>query len=200
MSWRERMDIKDIINILMLFVTFGSMVTTWRSLGITREQFKLTNQGYLDIEPQMPLNNKDVDKKLTISNLSDDFPFHSFSPYVVLKNVGNIPLTYTIKKYDFYINRKKVTEDFKDVDNLTGVLYPGRQINFNRTAVYFDGKKHEPITFGDIKKLDIINEIKIEYSSSNAPKEYRYIDRKLNWTFHDNTVDISYQKINDECF
>jgi len=181
-------------NIIAIF----SLILAWRALNTTKEQFKLTNQGYLHVTPHMmPGMESKKELLLKIKYISPDTRIDYLSPKVILENVGNIPLKYEVKLLDTYINNILCSEPIEEGSGI-GILYPKQKLNFNRASVSFEKIQQQSITYSELKELSVRNILKIEYHSVNAPKGIKYINREFSWKFRDNMYSAQWEKFEDK--
>lgn len=187
----------NIITGLTLFVLWSSLKVTEDQIELSKEQFKVINQGYLHVEPTMALGHDKLDLAGRAARVPDGAPFQALLPRTILKNVGHMPIRYEVLEYDTYINDQNYSDQIDEKDAF-GILYPGQQLGYSRTAVYFDRLEHREIQYKQIKDLKIKNTLRIKYFSINTPADIKYVIREFRWSFQGNISRLHYDSFGDK--
>lgn len=193
--------VKIIIPPLIPAVVTGlTLLVLWNQVELSKRQFNILNQGYLDVEPHMDFARDDIQAPIQLGPdtiFKPEAEFQALNFYVVLRNVGNLPVKYKVMTYAIFINGQRYNEDFTDKDNVIGLIYPKQQATFQMKAVYFNKLQHKPIRFKDIKRLNINNALRIQYNSSNDSGNMKEINRTFNWNIFGNRTVLSWDKLDD---
>ncbi len=193
------------IQIGIMFILFATLIvvgfTLYNSTKATKnaeEQFKILNQGYLDMDLPIPTFHTDNigDNNIVVDNLNDTIiRIDGIRVEINLENAGNIPLKYKTNKFKMTIDGN--TKQF-DSDTLytTGILFPNKAKSHKSSYYYFE-PRGKSLLLKDIKKMIIIVEIGIEYYSANEFDKIKYLDRQFQIFIYDNHTSTLQLSIND---
>lgn len=166
---------------------------------LTGKQFFLLNQGYLDVEPQLGVAIPDNQKVMTgrFNDVPSDLHINGINPALIVKNVGNIPIHYNVKRFSVTLNGKEYS-NVRDTDLTYGVLYPKQQANFELATVYLDSLDHnKTFTYQLLRQTDMRCHFIVEYSNLNERMGKRKWDRAFVWKLYDNILKYVWMEYKD---
>lgn len=147
-----------------------------RQLRITKQQFKITNQGYINLALNYNLSAGD---HLATQDelLNPDTMYCSIRPVAVLENVGNLPVYFTVDSFILFCKGQEKYQIPDVAKQAKNVLYPKQSTNFYLGEVFFNDQ-HTLIKGSDILDLNITIKLLITYNDYND-KTRKTIDRDV---------------------
>lgn len=183
----------SLISTAGLIVSLAAIAISIKTCMSSDAQFQYLNQGYLQVQPNIALD-KDGKTLNRVLEVGDDERILGLSFEIDLLNAGNLPVNYTIKKFDVYFNGALVHTNLDNYYN-DGVLYPKQTGTYNIPTLFFNSLKL-PARFGDLKLTDYKCRVVIEYSDFGS-KHIKIIDREYKTELFNGGLRISYIKFRD---
>ena len=188
------------ISLFSAAAAIFSCIFAYQSLSTSKSQFKILNQGYLNVKPELHITVPNNEARLLtkVSKMNDDLLIDGLNPKLKLENVGKIPLKYDVEDFSIFLNDKEY-QRIEQGGRTTGVIYPEQTAIFELATVPFDHlEPTKTIRFGSLKNTKIKSTIKIAYSNIGSENRIKYCDRKLHWTVYDNFIKYVWTDINDK--
>ncbi len=180
----------DIITLLISLI--GVVIagaTALFSLYVSQnvdEQFKILNQSYLDVDPYYYFNKMKEDS-------DGSKQAKGFDIVLRVTNVGNVPVTYNVVKFDVFVNTFKAnSRTLFDTAKIAAILFPKQTLNSSRAFSFTESGEGDY----EIPKMDILISFEIEYKDIGSER-IKKVKREGKFIDLEGGTSFSFLKIED---
>lgn len=148
-----------------------------KQLKLTEDQFRLLNQGYIQVAVAQIMYIYDADKNLQVADQVDNTTrYFATALTSTMQNVGNMPIKMDVKHCVVYAGEKEIYRTNEALLQQTvNNIYPQVTLPFNFGAFYLG---ENGVTIGELSEMKITYSLLIHYHDFNDP-HIKTIDRGM---------------------